>query len=222
MNGGFPVIRVFAWDTDEIASPVGTRTVPGGSFAFMRIVSSGCSTFDAGSPSSTSGVLTFENTKFDLTNPPLPSELASKVAAITFNVANSGTAVSDMRLFVADDSAFQGSSDEGLDRAFVQYATSGNFWAYKGTMPSGAVERLPLVVPENANVFRQDGGNALVGQDDLNSSEFVYLNIVLPLGTPLGEYGVCGSGLLRFGLVFNYWCNDFILDFGDIGQCTIL
>lgn len=215
MNGSFPVIRVFSWDTDEIASPVGTRTTPGGSFAFKKIVSSGCSVFDPRLPATTSGILDFENTKFDTSS--LSSHLESKVAAITFNVAHSGTAVSDMRLFVSDDSAFQGSSDQGLDRAFVQYATSGSFWAYRGTMPSGAVDRLPLTVPTFPNVFRQDGGNALVGQTDANSSEFVYMNIVIPLGTPLGVYGACGSGLLRFGLVFNYWNNDFILQFGDIG-----
>ena len=215
MSGGFPVIRVFAWNTDEIASPVGSRTVPGGSFAFMNIVSSGCATFDAGQPATTSGVLSFEGTTFDLSSPPLRSHVESKVAAITFNVANSGTAISDLRLFVADDSAFQGSSDQGLDRAFVQFAASGSFWAYDSSMPSGAVDRLPLAVPAFQNVFRQDGKPGLVGQDDLNSSEFVYLNVVIPLGSPLGSYGVCGSGLLRFGLVFNYWCNDFILQFGD-------
>jgi hypothetical protein len=71
------------------------------------------------------------------------------------------------------------------------------------------------VVPTKQNVFRQDRTPGLVGEDDLNSSEFVYLNIVVPLGSPLGAYGVCGSGLLRLGLVFNYWNNDFILTFGD-------
>lgn len=215
MSGGFPVIRIFAWDTAEIASPVGTRTFAGGSFAFKNIVSSGCATLDPNLSKSTSGVLMFEDTKFDLTAPPLPSHLESKVAAITINVANSGTGISDLRLFVADDSAFQGSSDQGLDRAFVQYATSGSFWAYASTMPSGTVDKLPLTVPQYQNVFRQDGKPGLVGQDDLNSSEFVYLNLVIPLGSPLGNYGVCGSGLLRFGLVFNYWDNSFILQFGD-------
>jgi hypothetical protein len=213
MSGGFPVIRVFSWDTDEIASPVGNRTVPGAAFAFRNIVSSGCSTADPSNPSTTSGVLLFENIQFDLTDPPLPSHIESKVAAITFNVANSGTAISDLRLFLLDDSAFQGSSDQGLDRAFVQYATSGNFWAYRGTIPSGAADRLPFTVPIVQNVYREDGTAGLVGQEDQNSSEFVYLNLVVPLGTPLGQYGVCGSGLLRFGLVFNYWCNDFTISF---------
>lgn len=217
MSGGFPNIRVFSWDTSEIASPVGLRNLAGGSFAFKNIVSSGCHTADPSFPASTSGLLIFEDCTFDLTDPPLPSHLESKVAAITINVAQSGTGMSDMRLFLADDTAFQGSSDQGLDRAFVQYATSGSYWAYNGVLPSGAVDRIPLTVPATANVRRQDGGNALVGQDDSNSSEFIYMNAVIPLGTPLGNFGACGSGLLRFALVFNYWCGDFILEFGDIG-----
>lgn len=210
----FPVVRVFSWDTGEIASPVGLRTVPGGSFAFRNIVSSGCSVANPNQPSSTSGILLFEETKFDLSLGDLPSHLESKVAAITINLAASGTAISDMRLFLTDDSAFQGSSDEGLDRAFMQYSASGE-WLPFSTMPSGANDRIPLTVPLTQNVFRQDGAPALVGEDDQNSSEFVYLNIILPLGTPLGSYGACGSGLLRLALVFNYWSNDFILEFGD-------
>ena len=218
MSGDFPSIRVFEWNTAEMASPVGTRTLPGGSFAFKQIVSSGCSTADPSSPGSTSGTLIFQETKFDLTDLPLPSHLESKVTAITFNLAASGTAISDMKLFVRDDSAFQGSSDEGLDRAFIQYSPSGSNWLSPVLMPSGSVDRLPLIVPTEPNVLRQDGGNALAGEDDPNSSEFVYLNLVLPLGTPLGTYGVCGSGILRLALVFNYWSNDFILEFGDPGM----
>lgn len=215
--GDFPVIRVFEWNTSEIASPVGTRTTPGGSFAFKQMVASGCQTADPNNPSSTSGTLIFEETKFDLTDLPLPSELASKVTAITFNLAASGTAISDLKLYLVDDSAFQASQDEGLDRAFMQYAPSGSLWKLNVILPSGAAEKIPLTVPANPNVLRQDGGHALVGEDDQNSSEFVYLNIVIPLGTPLGAFGVCGSGILRLGLVFNYWDNDFILEFGDIG-----
>lgn len=217
MNGDFPVIRVFEWNTSEVASPVGNRTSPGGTFAFKQMVSSGCSTSSINSPGLTSGVLEFEGTKFDTTGASLPSHLESKVTAITFNVAHSGTAISDLRLFVADDSAFQGSADQGLDRGFIQYSPSGSNWLPSVEMPSGSVDRLPFIVPLSQNVFRQDGSPGIVGQDDQNSSEFVYLNIVLPLGTPLGSYGVCGSGLLRLGLVFNYWNNDFILEFGDNG-----
>lgn len=213
--GDFPIIRVFSWDTAEIASPVGSRTVPGGSFAFNYIVASGCQTASSSSPASTSGTLIFENVQFDLTGDSFQSEVASKPAAITFNLAASGTGVGDLRLYLADDSAFQASQDQGLDRGFMQYAPSGSLWKFNLTLPSGSVERIPTTVPATQNVFRQDGSNALVGEDDQNSSEFVYLNVVVPLGTPLGVFGACGSGLLRLGLVFNYWSNDFILEFGD-------
>lgn len=213
--GNFPIIRVFEWETSEIASPVGTRHIPGGSFAFKQIVSSGCRSADPNNPATTSGTLLFENATFDLTSLPLPSHIASKVTAITFNLAASGTAISDLRLYLVDDTAFQASRDQGLDRGFVQYAPSGSRWLINPVFASGAVARLSTTVPAKQNVFRQDRNPGLVGQDDLNSSEFVYMNIVVPLGTPFGTYGVCGSGLLRFGLIFNYWNNDFILQFGD-------
>lgn len=209
--GSFPIVRVFEWNTSEVASPVGSRTTPGGAFAFKQIVASGCEMADPNFPASTSGTLIFEDVKFDLTNLPLPSHLASKVTAITFNLAASGTAISDLRLYLVDDSAFQASRDEGLDRGFMQYAPSGSLWRPNLLLPSGSVQRLPTVVPTLPNVRRQDGGQALVGEDDSNSSEFVYLNIVLPLGTPLGPFGVCGSGLLRLALVFNYWSNAFMI-----------
>lgn len=216
MSNNFPFIRVFEWDTTEVASPVGNRTAPGGTFAFKQIVSSGCSSSDINNPFNTSGVLLFEDVKFDLTETPLPSHVASKVTAITFNVASTGDAISDMRLFVSDDSAFQGSADQGLDRGFVQFATSGSLWQPNGLLPSGAADRLPLIVPADPNVFRQDGTAGLVAQDDENSSEFIYLNVVMPLGAPLGGYGVCGSGLLRLSLVFNYWDSSFFTSFGQL------
>ncbi len=95
----------------------------------------------------------------------------------------------------------------------MQYSPSGGNWLSPVVMPSGSVNPIPLTVPSVPNVRRQDGSPGLVGEDDQNSSEFVYLNLVIPLGTPLGTYGVCGSGILRLALVFNYWSNDFILDF---------
>jgi hypothetical protein len=214
--GDFPIVRIFEWDTTEVASPVGDRTTPGGTFAFKQMVSLGCASADPLDPA-TSGTLVFPGTQFDHTSSPYASELASTPVAITFNIAVSGTAISDIKLYLIDDSAFQASVDEGLDRAFMQYAPSGSIWKSNFTLPSGSIERIPTTVPSVQNIRRQDGSNALVGTDDTNSSEFVYLNIVVPLGAPLGTFGVCGSGLLRLGLVFNFWNNDFILEFGDVG-----
>ncbi len=211
--GDFPIIRVFAWDVDEIASPAGNRNLPGGSFAFKYIVASGCIMADPNQPT-TSGTLLFEEVRFDLSQGTLPSHTVSKPAAITFNLGASGTAISDMRLFLTDDSALRASVNEGLDPGFMQYAPSGSNWRFNLEMPSGIFSRLTTSIPTFQNVFRQDGNNALLAEDDSNSSEFIYLNIVIPLGHPLGTYGVCGSGLLRFGLVFNYYSNAFALGFG--------
>ena len=208
----FPIVRVFAWDVAEIASPVGLRHIPGGAPAFKYMVASGCSTADAASPGSTSGTLIFEGTKFDLTdNTNLASHLESKVMALTINVANSGAAVSDMKLYLVDDSALRGSMDEGLDPGIVQISTSQS-WTQNITLPSGTATQLTSTIPSLPNVLRADGTAGLVAQDDQNSSEFIYLNLVLPLGSPFGTYGICGSGDLRFGLIFNYWSNSFLLD----------
>lgn len=208
-----PLVRVFAWDVSEIASPVGNRTSPGGSFAFKYMVASGCMTADPLNPATTSGTLLFEGTKFDLTSLPVPSHLASKPACLTFNIANSGVGVSDMRLFLIDDSALKPGIWNHVGSGFVQIRQGGNAWLFGLTMPSGSSPALTTAIPSYANVRRQDGAPGLAGQDDLNSSEFVYLNLILPLGFPLGGFGVCGSGLLRFGMIFSYWSNDYLLSF---------
>lgn len=208
-----PLIRVFAWDVAELASPVGSRTTPGGAFAFKYMVASGCQTADPMNPGTSSGTLIFEGTKFDLTSLPFLSHVASKPACLTFNIANSGVGVSDMGLFLIDDSALRPGIWNNVGQAFVQYAPSGSLWRPNLLMPSGHYPRLTTTIPSLQNVRRQDGIPGLVGQDDLNSSEFVYLNLVLPLGFPFGGFGVCGSGMLRFGLVFNYYSNDYLLSF---------
>lgn len=208
-----PLIRIFAWDVAEIASPVGNRNIPGGAFAFKYMVASGCMMADPMNPATTSGTLLFEGTKFDLTTQPFASHLASKPACITFNMANSGVGVSDLSLFLIDDSSLQAGIWNNCGPGFVQIAPSGALWRYNLQMPSGHYPRLTTAIPSSPNVTRQDGAAGLVGQDDLNSSEFVYLNLILPLGFPFGGFGVCGSGLLRFGLVFNYFSNDYLLSF---------
>jgi len=170
-------------------------------------------TADPLNPATTSGVLLFEGTKFDLTNLPLPPHLASKPACLTFNLANSGVAVSDLSLFLIDDSALRAGVWSGAGSGIVQIMQGGSSWLYYLSMPSGSSPVLTTSIPSIPNVRRQDGTAALAAQDDLNSSEFVYLNLILPIGFPLGSFGVCGSGLLRFGLVFNYWANDYLLSF---------
>lgn len=213
-----PDLRIYAYDTDEIASPVGTRHIPGGSFAFMHRVALGCLTASESNPGGTSGTLIFDRTKFTIENSVVTEpHHASKVAALTFNLGdlgNSQSGVSDLRLYLAEDTGLTiPAQSVGLDSAFIQFVASGD-WKPGFTLASGQAPRLTRTIPTSPNVFRQDGKNVLAGSDDSNSSQFVYLNLIIPWGFPLGTYGVCGSGLVRLGLLFNFYSNDYLLQFG--------
>lgn len=212
--GDFPIVEIFEYDTAEIADPGGLRHIAGGSFAFRQKVSLGCSVATPG-VQSTSGVLRFESLRFDSGN--LTSHIESKVTAITFHLAASGTAISNMRLYIVDNTALMaGPGDTGTEPARLQFAVSG-IWQPNSTLPSGITGELPTSVPSDSNVARQDGTPTLFNTDDRNASQYVYMNVLVPLGFPLGTFGVCGSGLLRLGLVFDYYSDEYIFEFGEPG-----
>lgn len=195
---GPPIIEIFEYDTAEVASPIGSRHIEGGGFAFVQRVSFGCQTY---SGLGTSGTLYFENVKFNPNSP--VSEVNSKVAALVLRMATSGARLSDLKLFLSQGSALSGSLNVGLDPAIVQYAASG-VWQPNPIWTSGITSRLSSTVPSVPNLFRQDGENKIDGNGDVDASQFMYLNLVVPMGYPLGTYGICGSGLLRFGVVYDY------------------
>jgi hypothetical protein len=202
MDLTIPVIQFFEYDTAEVASPVGTRNIPGGSFAFKQLLALGCQNSDPNNPGGTSGILTFDNLRINATNP--VSETPSKVAAITVRTATSGTAISNMRLYLRDDSALRASIDRGRDPILIQMSASGE-WLPNPLFPSGAGDPVTILIPTNPNVKRQDGTPALLANDDLNASQFIYLRMFIPVDTALGTFGVCGSGLLTFGFSFDYY-----------------
>jgi len=210
-----PEVRIFEYDTAEIADPSGTRHIPGGSFAFKQRVSLGCMTADPANPGTTSGTIVFEGLKFEIVNGVAPDNDASKVTALTIGVGGIGSGISDLKLYLAEDTGLTiPANSVGQDPAFLQFAVSGT-WQPNPVWPSGITDRLTTTIPTNPNVFRQDGANVLISNDDQNASQFIYLNLVVPWGFPLGEYGVCGSGLVRLGLLFNFYNNDYLLQFGS-------
>lgn len=214
-----PIIRIFEYDTDEIASPVGTRNIPGGAFAFVQMVASGAIQANPLRPGSTSGTLWFKDIKYNFIEGAIIDDskdyITSKVSALLFNLGSAGSVISEMKLFISEDSALQASVDLGGERGFVQIANSGT-WHYKPTLPSGAGTRLTTTIPASPNVFRADGQLALfTARPETNTSQFIYTNLVLPKGYPLGTYGAYGSGRLSFGLIFSYWSNDYIIQFGE-------
>ncbi len=202
-----PVVEIFEWDITEIADPAGTRHLAGGSFAFKQKVSLGCAVADPLIPS-TSGTLIFQDLTFNINA--APSHKESRVAPLTIRVSTSGNGISNMRLYLTQNSVFQASLDQGLDAGFIQIATSG-IWQPNGVLPSGAGTRLTTAIPSSFNIKRQDGAFGLVAEDDANVSEYIYTNVVIPFGTSFGEFGACGSGLLTLGLAFDYFQNTHLL-----------
>jgi hypothetical protein len=210
MTLNFPDIHIYQFDTSEIASPSGNRHIEDGSFAFVRRVGLDCLTY---SGAGTSGTLGFGEINVDLTNPKSHSE--SDVIALVFRLASSGVGISDMRLYLTDNTALtEPAADVGVPSAFVQMATSGNIWAHNPLLPSGAGTQLTTSIP-STNIRRQDGKIYLTGLQDRDVSEFVYMNLVVPIGFPVGIFGVCGSGLLRFNLLFDYWDSEQFIQFGE-------
>jgi len=211
----FPLIKIFEWNTAELANPSGSRHLAGGSFPFRSVVSEGCSSYDANNSNTTSGTLIFEDTKFTIVNGAAPSHIESKVTAVTLHMLTSGVAVGNIRFIMVDDGGLQAPLNVNQDPAFIQYTVSG-IWQPNALLPSGAGTRMTKDIPMVPNVNRQDGYGLLVGESDRNASQYVYFNVVLPWGHPLGSYGACGSGTIKLAFTFDYHSPDYILQFGEV------
>lgn len=206
----FPDIHVYQFDTSEISDPSGSRHIEGGSFAFVQRVGLNCSIY---SGPGTSGTLDFGPIRIDPNN--YPDYVNTEVIALVFRVATSGTGVSNMRLYLTDRTALTlPAAYVGRPPGFVQIASSG-IWQPNSVLPSGAGTTLGVTVPSIHNIKRQDGKTYMAASEDQDVSEYVYMNVVLPNSFPLGAFGVCGSGLLRFGLVFDYFESESFLQFGE-------
>ena len=197
---GPPIVKFFEWDTSEIADPSIARHIEGGHFAFKQRLARGCSTYTG---VGTSGTLLFEKMRFNPSDTS-SSEIQSKVTAVTIIPGTSGAAIGNMRLYLKDDSGLLASKDIGLDPAFIQFSTSGT-WLPNPYFPSGVGQKLTTSIPSLPNVFRQNGDQSLEGQDTLNSSQYIYMRLFAPFGSPLGTYGICGSGRIQIGLIFDYF-----------------
>ena len=207
----YPFVQAYEFDISEVADPTGTRHTPGGSFAFNQILASGCSVADPNFPATTSGYLIFENVRFNSND--IPTHIESKVAAIIYKIVSpstTGSFISNMRLYIAEDSALlAGVNLDANEPARIQFTNSG-IWQPNALLPSGQGTFLTTTVPSVANFKRQDGFHGLEGDADNQVSEYLYMNLLVPAGFPLGSFGngefnSCGSGTLRIGMVFDYY-----------------
>jgi len=190
----FPDIQFSSWRNSELADPIGTRHLVSGAFAYDKLLDKGCA--DA---------LTFNNLVLDAAgNQPF---VASDVAVINVSVPNLGelqasglSSVYNMRLWIPAGSG----TVLDLPGIHLQFQTLPG-WVANFVFPSGAGEPFMTTLPTQFNLRRITGENEITSFNDEHVSEFVYIRLFLDADFALGDFGICGSGLLRPRLTFDFY-----------------
>jgi hypothetical protein len=189
-----PTIRFSSWFNSELADPVGTRHLVSGAFAYDKELGIGCP-----------NAMSFANLKLSLAND--DPFVGSDVKVVNVCVPNFGTlqasglsAVYNMRLWLPSGSG----TAIGITGASLQFATSG-VWVPNLSFPSGFGQTLLTTLPTQFNLRRIDGRSELISFNDQNVSEWIYMRLFLDRDFPVGTYGICGSGLLRPRLTFDFY-----------------
>jgi len=190
----FPDIQFSSWDNTEIADPVGTRHLVSGSFAYDKLLGKGCVSS-----------LSFNGLQLSLgNNDPF---VGSNVAVVNISVPNFGelqasgiTALYNMRIWLPAGSG----TVLDLPGSHLEYQTSGA-WVPNLAFPSGAGREFEGILPSQFNLRRVDGRAELLSYNDENVSEYIYMRLFLDSDFPVGDFGICGSGLLRPRLTFDFY-----------------
>lgn len=188
-----PELRIYQFHTTEFSDPSGERHIPGGAFAFDKVVSSG---------TCVSGI---DFGEISLVVGGSQTHYVSTPIALVFHLdsISRGSGVDSLRFYLAEDSALDGDGSE--PKPFVQMSVNSNWQSYI-TMPSGTgTKMITNNIPSLANVRRQNGALNIEGITDEWVSQYVYLNLVVPSHYLVGDYGICGSGSLRFAVLYNYY-----------------
>lgn len=196
-------VEVIAFDTTELSSPSGTRNIPYGSEAYIKHLGIGAN----------SGLL-WPNTVLNLIDKSSKDYIESTPVAFILRASNSGFGVSDIKPYIIDDSALEIPRQTfALPSGYIQYTVSGH-WLPFCQLPSGIGTRLqknfisfPFHLP---GAIRADGLGGVVGEQDSDVSQYIYMNLILPKGFPFGRFGVIGSGLLRLGMIYTYYNADYL------------
>lgn len=196
MVSGVPIpqIQFSSWDNSELSDPVGTRHQVSGSFAYDKLVGVGCTL-----------AMSFNNLVLNAgENEPYAS---SDVAVVNVSIPNFGTlqnsglsTVYNFRLWVPTGSG----SIIDTPGSHLEFFTSG-VWVPNVDFPSGHGQQFMRTLPTQFNLRRIDGNAELISYNDSQVSEYIYMRLFLDARFPLGTYGVCGSGLLRPRLTFDFY-----------------
>lgn len=194
LNVPIPEIRFSAWVNNDLANPIGTRHLVSGAFSYIKPLGLGCG-----------NAMSFNNLTLNLANN--DQYASSDVMVVNFCIPNfdtliaSGvTTVNNFKLWLPNGSGTAATAP-GVD---LQYYVSSS-WLPNLAFPSGFGSSFSSTVPASYNITRIDGGLDLVGYNDSNVSQWIYLRLFVDGRLPVGTYGICGSGLLRPRLTFDFY-----------------
>lgn len=183
----YPSTQFFAWNVSEFSSPVGTRDLVSGHFAFRQIVGN-----------HVEHPLEFRNVILDFATPSNISGLyQSTTECVTFRQTNDRFNLSNLRFWMPSGTALSPSGH-------IEFAVSGQ-WIYNAHLPSGVGGTIPSGLPTLLNVRRQDGLGYIDGSQDIHVSEFIYMVITVPSGYSLGRYGFQGTGTMAFKMTYDWF-----------------
>lgn len=111
------------------------------------------------------------------------------------------TVVNNMKLYLPSGSGTV-LDEPGIS---LQYMTSG-VWLQNYTFPSGEGQEFARSLPEIQNLLRIDGFHSISGFAASEVTEYIYMRLFINDQFPIGSFGsVCGSGLLRPRLVYDFY-----------------
>lgn len=194
VNLPIPNIRFSSWNNAEPVEPLGVRHLVSGSPAYIKEVGIGCNS-----------ALSFNNLRLNVAT---QSFASSDVAVVNFSIPNfpelisSGVStVNNFRLWMPQGSG----TVTDLDGISIQYKLYNNWQNSSIVFPSGAGEVFSGIQPTTYNITRIDGSHEITNYNDQNVSQWIYLRAFLDQEFPVGSYGICGSGLIRLRLTYDFY-----------------
>lgn len=181
----YPSTSFHSFNVYEFSSPVGTRNLVSGAFAFISEIGP-----------NTSRPLEFRNIVLDFDSG-ISGLYQSLTECVLFRSTNTRFNISNMRFWMPSGTALQPSGH-------IEFYASSE-WLYNFGMPSGDYGVVPSSLDTAYNLKKQDGLKYIKAADDVDVTEFIYMKITVPSGYSLGKYGLGGSGTLAFAVTYDWY-----------------
>lgn len=181
----YPSTAFYSFNVYEFSSPVGSRNLVSGSFAFLTEVGP-----------HTTRPLEFRNVVLDFDSG-ISGYYQSLTECVLFRSINTRFNISNMRFWMPSGTAL-------IPSGHIEFHATSE-WLYNFGMPSGSYGVVPSSLDSAYLLKKQDGLRYIDEADDVDVSEFIYMKITVPSGYSLGRYGLGGSGTLAFAVTYDWY-----------------